>query len=238
MILYLTSSPTGTFTRWDEKEFDGFNPANDFAKNLAADLLGIGSKVRCLMIAASPDAYEMNDRMCQEMKERLVCEEYLIECMDVCDNRSCNLSDELGNYTFIILGGGHVPTQNAFFKHIKLKEKLKSFSGIVMGISAGSMNCADIVYAQPEEEGESTDPGYERFISGLGLTDLQVIPHYNVTKDFMLDGKRVFEDITYPDSMGRKFYILTDGSYIRCTEKENEFCGEIYVLSDGKMTRK
>jgi len=31
------------------------------------------------------------------------------------------------------------------------------------------MNCADTVYAQPEEPGEAVDPDYQRFIPGLGL---------------------------------------------------------------------
>ena len=42
----------------------------------------------------------------------------------------------------IILRGGHVPTQNKFFEKIKLKERIKDFEGIIIGVSARYMNSA------------------------------------------------------------------------------------------------
>lgn len=39
-----------------------------------------------------------------------------------------------------------------FFKEIRLREKIKDFDGIIIAISAGSMNSADIVYCQPEKK--------------------------------------------------------------------------------------
>ena len=70
------------------------------------------------------------------------------------------------------------------------------------------MNCAETVYAQPEEEGEAVDPAYERFLPGLGLTQKMILPHYQAIRDDVLDGLCVMEDIAYPDSMGRQFYLL------------------------------
>jgi dipeptidase E len=60
----------------------------------------------------------------------------------------------------LILSGGHVPTQNRFLDRIHLRGLLSDFQGVVIGISAGSMNSAELVYAQPEEEGEAVDPDY------------------------------------------------------------------------------
>ena len=57
-------------------------------------------------------------------------------------------------------------------------------------------------------------PGFVRFTQGLGLTDKNILPHYNQVRDNILDGMRLFEDITYPDSRGHSFYVLMDGSYI------------------------
>ena len=68
-----------------------------------------------------------------------------------------------------------------------------------MGISAGHMNCAEIVYAQPEMPGEAVDPDYRRFIPGLGLTKYNILPHYQAVKDDYVDGMRLFEDITFRD---------------------------------------
>ena len=77
----------------------------------------------------------------------------------------------------IVLAGGHVPTQNAFLCQCGLKEAMKTFDGVVIGISAGSMNCAETVYAQPEEPGEAISKTYRRFLPGLGLTNTMLLPH-------------------------------------------------------------
>ena len=83
----------------------------------------------------------------------------------------------------IVLTGGHVPTQNNFLKQLRLRERLLNYNGIIVAWSAGSMNCADVVYAGPEFEGEAIDPLYERWISGLGITDINIFPHFQKLKD-------------------------------------------------------
>ncbi len=136
----------------------------------------------------------------------------------------------------LILAGGHVPTQNRFFQKIGLQALLRGFDGVLIGISAGSMNCAGTVYAQPEEEGEAVDPDYRRFLPGLGLTERMIIPHYQEIKDEVLDGLRVIEDIACPDSVGRAFTLLPDGSYILIENGREELRGEAWLLADGERT--
>lgn len=97
----------------------------------------------------------------------------------------------------IFLVGRYVPTQNAFLNSVGMRELLQSSDKLVIGSSAGSMNTAELVYAQPEEAGEAISKDYQRFLAGLGITQVQLIPHYQETKHHMLDGLRVFEDITY-----------------------------------------
>ena len=156
------------------------------------------------------------------------------ESYTVLDRRNQNDAAKLvKSSNFIILGGGHVPTQNRFFGEIRLKELLEDFDGVIFGISAGSMNSAEEVYAQPELEGESLDPNYVRFILGLGLTKTKLLPHYQDTKDSCLDGKRLFEDITYPDSMGHTFIAIPDGSYLYSEDGKEELMREHFVISDG-----
>lgn len=138
----------------------------------------------------------------------------------------------IGQSDLILLSGGHVPTQNAFFREIGLRELLEGFSGVIVGISAGSMNCAEYVYAQPEEPGE-TAPDYERWLPGLALTDVNLLPHYQKVKDSILDGQRLFEDVTYPDSFGNDFFALPDGSYFYQDDEGLLLCGEGYYLHDG-----
>ena len=128
-----------------------------------------------------------------------------------------------------------MPTQKQFFDEIGLRDALTGWDGIVMGISAGSMNCAEVVYAQPEMPGEAVDPTYTRFIRGLGLTDINVLPHYQAVKDDYVDGLRLMEEITYPDSAGREFYAIVDGSYVLQTEDRKEIRGEAYRIADGQI---
>ena len=141
----------------------------------------------------------------------------------------------IGEANFIILGGGHTPTQNRFFADIALRELLKDYDGVVWGISAGSMNCADIVYAPPEDNGEAVDPEYKRFLTGLGLTKTAILPHYHYWKDRSLDGLKVIDDIILPDSMGRTFCFIADGSYILVKDGVGELRGEAYVIRDGAI---
>lgn len=140
------------------------------------------------------------------------------------------------NSDILLLSGGHVPTQNAFFQEIGLRQMLEGFDGVVVGISAGSMNCAEFVYAQPEEEGESS-PDFPRWLPGLGLTDVNILPHYQKVRDNILDGQRLFEDITYADSMGNTFFALPDGSYFYQDEEGLLLCGEGYRIRDGILER-
>ena len=233
MKLFLTSSPIGIYRSDEPLNYRGFNPAN----GMVAALKQFWTEdARCLLISAFPFEYGINDRM-REDYENIVRDTGLsISCMDICDMRNGKeKADDLPNYDFVILGGGHVPIVNAFFTYIGLREGFSGFNGIVMGISAGTMNCARIVYAQPEMPGEAKDPDYERFIPGLGLTEYNILPHYNAVKNDIIDGMRLIEDIAFSDSIGHTFFAITDGSYLLQTEEKAEICGEAYMIRDGRI---
>lgn len=232
MALYLTSSPTGAY-REETSSFEGLDPSNGLLEELHRDWK---HNSRCLLICADPMGHEQNDRMGEFMEDRLLKSELDLRSFTVCDSRNVeSVMHNLSGYDFIILGGGHVPTQNQFFELIHLRYLLHQFKGSVMGISAGSMNCAEEVYAQPELEGETKDPEYRRFMAGLGLTRIRVIPHYQAIRDDYLDGKRVIEEITCADSVGRRFYVIPDGSYILKRNGEEVLHGEGYLIENGRM---
>ncbi len=232
MILYMTSTPGGFNRRTGLPE--KLDNSNHFVDRLMDDWK---AHSKGLLISSDPKNSEMNSAMAQTYLDAFNKSGLSMDAIDVLDARDEQTAEIIGTYDVVILAGGHVPTENAWFHKIKLKERIRSFRGIVIGISAGTMNCADIVYAQPELEGESKDAGYERFIEGLGLTDTNVIPHYNQLIDSMLDGKKLFEEITYPDSENRAFYCLTDGAYIRKDTRTNKemLYGESYLIADGEI---
>lgn len=231
MIAFLTSSPTGPLD--GSRIVDGIDEMNGFREHLLAYWK---QGARCLMIAAAPDAFEANDEMQQWMMDTLQKSGLETERVDLWDNRTQDFSMQaLQSYDVVILGGGHVPTEHVFFQRIHLREKIQQFNGIVIGISAGTMNAADIVYAQPEMPGEATDPGYVRFLQGLGLTETQILPHYQMLRDAMLDGMRLYEEITFSDSFGRAFLVLVDGSYLFVQDGHETVHGEAYVIFDGRI---
>ena len=98
------------------------------------------------------------------------------------------------------------------------------------------MNAAERVYVQPEEQGESV-PEFQRFLPGLGITTVNVLPHYQQVKDYYLDGKRLFEDITFADSFGECFYVFVDGTYLLIEDGCTTLYGEALLLRDGCMTQ-
>lgn len=232
MVLFLTSSPCDDAPPGKNVPFI-LKEENEFVENMKEHYV---SGTNCLMVCADPKAYEHNDRMAEEFWQGFTYHEMIFEDMIMLDERNAEDTEMLiQNCSMIILSGGHVPTQNAFFQEIGLREKLQGFQGVVMGISAGTMNCADVVYAQPEMEGEAIDPEYQKFIRGLGFTDINVLPHYQMVKDWMLDGRRLYEDITFEDSFGKCFYVLVDGSYVLVKDGKNVLYGEAYLLQDGTM---
>lgn len=94
------------------------------------------------------------------------------------------------------------------------------------------MNCADIVYAGPEFEGEAIDPLYERWLTGLGVTEINIFPHFQSLKDEYLDGLRLIEDIAFADSVGHEIVALNDGSYILIDGGQVTLYGEAYLIKD------
>ena len=227
MTVFLTSSPCVC-----NAPRAILNPENDFVENLRECL---PENPRCLFVCSNPDSYDLTDNFAKDMTDAFAEAEIEFSEFAVLDGRNAEDAQMLiWESDFIILSGGHVPTQNAFFQEIGLREMIENFQGVVMGISAGTMNCADRVYVQPEEEGES-DPEFERFAEGLGLTDVNVLPHYQQVKDNILDGQRLFEDITYADSMGECFFALVDGSYIVEEDGVTTLFGEAYCIQDGEI---
>ena len=226
MVCFLTSSPVIPGTEL-------LNPANSFIDELRRCIC---KDARVLFICSDPDLYDKTDFFANATKEIFENAGFSFGLFSILDSRNEHKAPELVNSSdLIILAGGHVPTQNRFFNKIGLRGLLKDYTGVLIGISAGSMNSAEIVYAQPEKEGEAIDSAYQRFLPGLGLTKTMLLPHYQENKDDVLDGQRVYEDIAFPDSYGRVIYAIPDGSYLFIENGKEELRGEAYRISERKM---
>lgn len=230
MILFVTSSPC-LFNHSPAT----LNPVNGYVARLKAALPKLP---HVLFICADPYDHQRTDGFARDFDQAFADAGIPFSGYDILDGRNEKDAAKLiAASDFIILSGGHVPTQNAFFQKTGLRKLIADYPGVVMGISAGSMNCADTVYVQPEEPGESIDPAFEKFLPGLGLTKYNILPHYQQVKDNLLDGRRLFEDITYGDSYGQVFYVFPDGTYLYQDQTQCAIYGECYRLSDGIMEK-
>ena len=189
---------------------------------------------RCLFIYSDADTPDMTDSFARDVAEAFAEADLEFADLWVLDGRNREDAQLLiWKSDIIVMAGGHVPTQNRFFQEIDLKNLIKNYQGLIFGISAGTMNSADRVYAQPEAPGESV-PEFQRYMPGLGLTNINVLPHYQQVKDAMLDGKRLFEDVTYADSWGECFFSFVDGTYLLIEDGVQMIFGQCGLIKDGK----
>ena len=242
MKYILTSSPL-----YDER--NEVIPDNGFIGFLRALL---PSEVNALYVCSEPDERELTEMYWLRLLDSFIAAGINIVEYDILDRQSDSHAEELINKAdWIILAGGHVPTQNAYFQEIGLREKLQGYEGLVMGSSAGSMNMADTVYAEPEYELELGDLTYKRWIPGLGITTANILPHYNLNAEQRLLGRHIYKDIARRDSFNlpeglaedfRGFFVLPDGSFILgdLTRSENgslkrteHLFGEALIIKNG-----
>ena len=228
MTLFLTGSPT----RYGE---DHFTSDNGFLDRVKAEL---PERPFILLVSAAPDDVAFTDSVLKGMSDCISKSGITPRKTVMLDRRNASkVRDFVKKADWIILCGGHVPTQNKFIHEIGLKELLDGYEGVVMGCSAGSMNCADLVYSHPELPGETVNPGYRRWLRGLGLTDINLIPHYHQVRNVILDGKRLFEDVVFQDSHRHRFYTFPDGGYVMVKDGRSTLFGEAWEITGGGMRK-
>ena len=232
MKAILTSSLGGQ-VKIDGKRLPAKLPETNGLLKCIKDVWKKDSKV--MIISGSPEYFDKNDSVLFCLKGAFSLSELGTSEVLMCDERNKEIIERLPEIDVLILAGGHVPTQNSFMKTIGLKERLQSWDGLLIAWSAGSMNCAEMVYAGPKLPGEAIDPNYQRWICGLGITKTNIFPHFETLKDEMLDGMRLIEDITYSDSMGHEIIALNNGSFIVVDNGTEVLYGGAYSIKNGEQ---
>ena len=224
MTVFVSSSP---FIDGADRAI--LNPQNEFVERLQAVL---PPNPRVLFVCSNPEDRDGTCRFGADAVSAFAMAGMAFSSFHILDGENQEDAPYLiADSDLIILSGGHVPTQLDFFHQIHLKELLEDYGGTILGISAGSMNMADEVYIQPEEPGESI-PAFQRFDEGLGLVNVSILPHYQKARHYTLDGKRLYEDITFADSMGHTFFALPDGSYFFQDEDGLLLCGRAFRIQN------
>ncbi len=231
MVLYLTSS------------FIPFQEQGAYEK--VAPLEGYGffddlkqeweKEANLLYVPCDPDAEKENKHQLQQILDAFEFKNLPVKEVKILSEKE-SAAKLVAWADVIYLSGGHGPTQLAYMKKMGLKEALLGYKGIVIGLSAGSMNAAFYVYHVPELDEEAVDPNYVRFSDGLDLTNIQIIPHREYLKDKTIGGLKFVDDIVIPDSFGCRFYFITDGSYFKVKNGLTTFKGEGEIIEDGEIT--
>lgn len=229
MVTFLTSDPL-----YEDGEISVLNEANGFVDVLRNYWT---RPMRCLFIASDPCDHKSNDENQVRYGGAIMASGLDVVSFDLLDDRFLDMSDEqITSYDVIMLCGGHIPTEWDWFEEIELKQHLQTFDGILIGISAGSMNCAEEVFAMPELEGETQDPEYVWFFEGLNVVKTSIIPHFQAIYDGELDGRKIIDDIACSCSIGKNFLGLPDGSFVVVDNGIELVFGEAYLISEGEVS--
>lgn len=156
--------------------------------------------------------------------------EYLI-----IDGRNYDKSSEyIEGADLVFLCGGDTYDQHKLFSKMNLKKILSNYSGVILGQSAGALNMAEDVFNSPEEKEESEPV----FFEGLGLTTINIEPHFEYD-DTNFDDKKEFQrDAIIKESYNRVIYGQCNGSHIFIDEDNTAtIYGETYLIMNGKIKK-
>ena len=151
----------------------------------------------------------------------------------VLDGENRKRADEyIMNASLVFLCGGDTYKQHEFFIEINLKELLKNYQGIVIGQSAGALNMADKVFNSPEEQ-ENSEPV---FYDGLGLTNINIEPHFVYDTLNFDDNEKYQRDAIIKESFNRFIYGQCNGSHIFIDNNDiATIYGETYLIHNGNI---
>ena len=94
---------------------------------------------RCLFVASDPERHDLTCQFGSDVVSACAEVGIWFSSYTVLDGTNAEDAEELVcGSDFIILAGGHVPTQNAFFQEIHLREILEGFPDAEAGVTAVS----------------------------------------------------------------------------------------------------
>lgn len=139
------------------------------------------------------------------------------------ENHLVSLDDELNDYDVIFLMGGNPIKQIEIINKINLKNLINK-AKVVIVVSAGAINLSNeaIYYNDYSEKIEIYD--------GIGLTDINVYPHFDINnKEFLEEVKMV--------SKIKSLIALPNESFIKLDDEQIEFCGDCYKVTNDNIIK-
>lgn len=226
MTIFLTSSFDHFHIKEKEKIANEINNTNKIINQIKENLK---DNKNILYIASDNTDIEKCDEYSKLLFESLKISGIEFKKYNLLDDRTKhNAKSLIEEANLIFLSGGDTYKQNCFIKEIKLKELLENFNGIIIGQSAGSINMAENAFNSPETKDE-TDQIY---FKGLGLTDINVEPHFKYDSSTFDEDEIYQRNYILKESNTRPLLGLCDGSHIVITDKETVIYGESYLIQN------
>lgn len=135
---------------------------------------------------------------------------------------SLYMNQSLINSDIIFIMGGNTQKQNEFLEKNKLKETIKNFKGIVIGVSAGAINLGktSICSKDPDDGVEKTE-----VYNGIGRINFTIEPHFDINNVNLLN-----EEL-YPNSKQNKIYGLPNDTGVKIIDNSFEIIkGKFYEI--------
>lgn len=193
--------------------------------------------VRALWIANDPADHDRTLPFALEVRDAFANAGFPVADWEILDDLNADRAEALvQRANLIILSGGEIPVQNRFFERIRLKTLLQGWDGVLVGISAGTMNSAETVPVPPDGPDDPVDPDQWPVLPGLGLTRHNVIPHFQYIRTQSMPGFGTVEDYFRAVGRTRPLLALNDTAYIFRDAAGNEkICGQAYRIADGTI---
>lgn len=205
--------------------FSGLDKEKGFTKEQGEYLKkDIKSNVKIVYICSIPDNYERSDEQLLRYTNMFKNIDIKFSKESVIDKRiTKETAKELINEADIIfLMGGSPELQMNFILEYDLVNEIKN-KNIVLGVSAGSMNQSKrVMYKDDFDNYKLKD------YQGLGLVDINIFPHVDLSKDIMKEGEEINQIIP--------LILLPNDSFVRVENNKIDIIGK--TIPNKTKTRK
>jgi len=169
--------------------------------------------------------YEKTDWYCNHFLKMFSDCGITFDRVDVVDNRMSRETAQgtVRNADVLWLAGGDTPTQFSYLEAYDLISCIKEQKGIIIGMSAGSINMTKTAICTLTCEHDEL-----KIYEALGLVEFSVEPHFdkdNITNELLVISEK------YP------LYGICDDGAIICTKDNTLYIGDVYLIDNGHVTR-
>ena len=227
--IFLTSDMGCSYKENGVRYVQKINNANSIIEQIKSSLK---DENVFLFFCSNPDTYDLNDKYAKLTFDSFNMSGFNFQKLIVVDHRYIgNLKEDLKKASAVFLAGGHTLTEMEYFNEIGLKKLLLDYDALIIGQSAGSMNLAHTVLCAPEYEDEI---GTKYVWEGLGLTSINVEPHFNLE---IKESEQVFRNELLNLSINNNIYAICDGSHITIDEDGDVLYGEGYLIHNKEIKK-